>query len=137
MLDIRPLTLAFRILLSLAILIIAIRIGTATTPLMTAVSNNALIGSILEKFIQSPITVDAAITCLCLDGRFSYQIERNYRRRNKGTVRDIEQVGIKTSVFVPPQWKLSSDSIEVFEKLGFSLTEMQEKFFLLSHKPFK
>ena len=49
----------------------------------------------------------------------------------------FEQVGIKTSVFVPPQWKLSSDSIEVLEKLGFSLAEMQEEFFLLSHKPFK
>ena len=49
----------------------------------------------------------------------------------------IEQVGIKTIVFVPPQWKLSSGSIEVLEKLGFSLAEMQEEFFLLSHKPFK
>jgi predicted deacetylase len=49
----------------------------------------------------------------------------------------FEQVGITTSVFVPPQWKLSSDSIEVLEKLGFSLAEMQEEFFLLSHKPFK
>jgi len=49
----------------------------------------------------------------------------------------FEQVGIKTSVFVPPQWKLSSGSIEVLEKLGFSLAEMQEEFFLLSHKPFK
>ena len=49
----------------------------------------------------------------------------------------FEQVGIKTSVFVPPQWKLSSGSIEVLEKIGFSLAEMQEEFFLLSHKPFK
>jgi hypothetical protein len=49
----------------------------------------------------------------------------------------FEQVGIKTSVFVPPQWKLSSGSIEVLQKLGFSLAEMQEEFFLLSHKPFK
>ena len=38
---------------------------------------------------------------------------------------------------MPPQWKLSNDSIEVLEKLGFSLAEMQEEFFLLSHKPFK
>jgi hypothetical protein len=38
---------------------------------------------------------------------------------------------------VPPQWKLSSGSIEVLEKLGFSLAEMQEEFFLLSHKLFK
>jgi predicted deacetylase len=49
----------------------------------------------------------------------------------------FEQVGIETSVFVPPQWKLSSGSIEVLQKLGFSLAEMQEEFFLLSHKPFK
>ena len=49
----------------------------------------------------------------------------------------FEQVGIKTNVFVPPQWKLSSGSIEVLQKLGFSLAEMQEEFFLLSHNPFK
>jgi Uncharacterized protein conserved in bacteria (DUF2334) len=49
----------------------------------------------------------------------------------------FEQVGIKTSVFVPPQWKLSSGSIEVLGKLGFILAEMQEEFFLLSHKPFR
>ena len=62
MLDILLLTLVFRIRLSLAILIIAMRIGTATIPLMTAAYTNALIGSILEKFIHSPIIVDAAIT---------------------------------------------------------------------------
>ena len=49
----------------------------------------------------------------------------------------FEQVGIKTNVFVPPQWKLSSGSIEVLEKLGFGLAEMQEEFFLLSQKPFR
>lgn len=49
----------------------------------------------------------------------------------------IEQVGIKTSVFIPPQWKLSKSSIEVLEKLRFTLAEMQEEYFLLSHKPFK
>ena len=49
----------------------------------------------------------------------------------------FEQVGIKTSVFIPPQWKLSSGSIEVLEKLGFSLAEMEEEFFLLSHKPYR
>ena len=47
----------------------------------------------------------------------------------------FEQVGIKTGVFIPPQWKLSSDSIEVLEKLGFGLAEMQEEFFLLTYKP--
>ena len=49
----------------------------------------------------------------------------------------FEQVGIKTNVFVPPQWKLSSGSIEVLEKLGFGLGEMQEEFFLLSQRPFR
>lgn len=49
----------------------------------------------------------------------------------------FEQVGIKTSVFIPPQWKLSSGSIEVLEKLGFTLAEMEEEFFLLSHKPYR
>jgi predicted deacetylase len=49
----------------------------------------------------------------------------------------FEQVGIKTSVFVPPQWKLSSGSIEVLTKLGFGLAEMQEEFFLLSQKPIR
>jgi hypothetical protein len=38
---------------------------------------------------------------------------------------------------VPPQWKLSRLAIEVLELLGFGLAEMQEEFFLLSHKPFK
>ena len=49
----------------------------------------------------------------------------------------FEQVGIKTNVFVPPQWKLSIGSIEVLEKLGFGLGEMQEEFFLLSQRPFR
>ena len=40
-------------------------------------------------------------------------------------------------MFIPPAWKLNESSIKVFEKLGFSLAEMQEEFLLLSHKPFK
>jgi hypothetical protein len=40
-------------------------------------------------------------------------------------------------VFVPPAWKLNNSSIEVLEKLGFDLAEIQEKFVLLSHKAFK
>jgi predicted deacetylase len=79
-----------------------------------------------------------------------YHEDRNgqmddFHTKSKGTTEEelragleiFEQVGIKTSVFIPPQWKLSSDSIEVLEKLGFSLAEMQEQFFLLSHQPFK
>ena len=49
----------------------------------------------------------------------------------------FQEVGIKSNVFVPPQWKLSRGCIEVLGKLGFGLAEMQEEFFLLSHKPFK
>lgn len=68
-----------------------------------------------------------------------------FHTKSKGTTEEeilaglemFERAGLKTSVFVPPQWKLSSDSIEVLEKLGFSLAEMQEEFFLLSHKPFR
>ena len=79
-----------------------------------------------------------------------YHEDRNgqmddFHTKSKGTIEEelrtgleiFEQVGIKTSVFIPPQWKLSSDSLEVLEKLGFSLAEMQEEFFLLSHQPFK
>ena len=52
----------------------------------------------------------------------------DFHTKSKGTTEEelragleiFEQVGIKTSVFIPPQWKLSSGSIEVLEKLGFS-----------------
>lgn len=79
-----------------------------------------------------------------------YHEDRNgqmddFHTKSKGTTEEelraglniFEQVGIKTGVFIPPQWKLSSDSIEVLEKLGFSLAEMQEEFFLLSRKPYR
>jgi peptidoglycan/xylan/chitin deacetylase (PgdA/CDA1 family) len=49
----------------------------------------------------------------------------------------LQEIGIKPNVFVPPRWKLNNSSIEVLEKLGFGLAEMQEKFVLLSHKTFK
>jgi hypothetical protein len=49
-----------RIFLSLAIFIIVNRIGTATTPFITAVYTKALIGSISVKFIHNPIIVEAA-----------------------------------------------------------------------------
>jgi len=49
----------------------------------------------------------------------------------------FQEVGIKSNVFVPPQWKLCRGCIEVLGKLGFGLAEMQEEFFLLSHKPFR
>jgi hypothetical protein len=79
-----------------------------------------------------------------------YHEDRNgqmddFHTKSRGTTEEeiragldiFEQVGIKTSVFVPPQWKLSSGCIEVLEKLGFALAEKQEEFFLLSQKPFR
>jgi predicted deacetylase len=49
----------------------------------------------------------------------------------------FREIGIKTSVFIPPAWKLNDSSIKALEKLGFSLAEQQEEFLLLSHKPFR
>lgn len=49
----------------------------------------------------------------------------------------LHEIGIKANVFIPPAWKLNDSSIEVLEKLGFSLAETQEKFILLSNKAFK
>lgn len=49
----------------------------------------------------------------------------------------FQEVGIRSNVFVPPQWKLSGSCIEVLGKLGFGLAEVQEEFFLLSNKPFR
>ena len=67
----------------------------------------------------------------------------DFHTKSKGTTEEeiragleiFEQIGLRTSVFIPPQWKLSSGSIEVLEKLRFSLAEMQEEFFcfLTSH----
>ena len=56
------LILSFNISLSLAVFITAIRIGTATIPLIIALYTSALIGSIFVKFIHKPIIVEAAIT---------------------------------------------------------------------------
>ena len=61
-LDTTPLVLLLSIFLSLAILRIAKRIGTAVIPFITAVYINYLIGSISTKFIPSPIRVDTAMT---------------------------------------------------------------------------
>ena len=49
----------------------------------------------------------------------------------------FQEVGIKSNVFVPPRWKLGTNCMDVLNKLGFDLAEMQEEFFLLSHKPFR
>ena len=49
----------------------------------------------------------------------------------------FQEIGIRPNVFIPPGWKLNSSSIEVLEKLGFILAEIQEEFILLSDKAFK
>src|SRR5215217_5401617 len=49
----------------------------------------------------------------------------------------FQEIGIRPNVFVPPAWKLNDSSIEVLEKLGFILAEMQEEFILLSDKAFR
>ena len=49
----------------------------------------------------------------------------------------FQEIGIKPNVFIPPAWKINNSSIEVLEKLGFSLAETQEKFVLLSHNAFR
>jgi len=49
----------------------------------------------------------------------------------------LHQIGIKANVFIPPAWKLNDSSIEVLEKLGFSLAETQEEFILLSNQASK
>jgi predicted deacetylase len=49
----------------------------------------------------------------------------------------FQEIEIRPNVFVPPAWKLNDSSIEVLEKLGFSLAETQEEFILLSNKAFR
>ena len=44
----------------------------------------------------------------------------------------FQEIEIRPNVFVPPAWKLNDSSIEVLEKLGFSLAETQEEYILLS-----
>jgi predicted deacetylase len=49
----------------------------------------------------------------------------------------FQEVGLRTKVFVPPQWKLGNSCKEVLKKLKFSLAEIQEEFLLLSVKPLR
>ncbi|HET7148016.1 MAG TPA: DUF2334 domain-containing protein [Candidatus Nitrosopolaris sp.] len=68
---------------------------------------------------------------------FFYKTRATAEEEIRAGLEIFQEVGIKTSVFIPPAWKLNDSSIEILEKLGFSLAEMQEEFLLLSHKPFK
>jgi predicted deacetylase len=49
----------------------------------------------------------------------------------------FQEIEIRPNIFVPPAWKLNDSSIEVLEKLGFTLAETQEEFVLFSDKSFK
>ncbi|HEY0579404.1 MAG TPA: DUF2334 domain-containing protein [Candidatus Nitrosocosmicus sp.] len=49
----------------------------------------------------------------------------------------FQEIKIKTNVFIPPAWNLNDESIEILEKEGFELSEMQERLVLLSNNAFK
>ncbi len=49
----------------------------------------------------------------------------------------FQEIAIKPIAFIPPAWKLNDNSIEVLEKIGFNLTETQEKLLILSSKSCK
>ena len=68
---------------------------------------------------------------------FFYKTEAAAEEEIRAGLQIFQEIGIKTSVFIPPAWKLNVSCIKVLAKLGFSLAEMQEEFLLLSHKPFK
>ncbi len=65
---------------------------------------------------------------------FSHKTKAVAEEEIRAALEIFQEVGIKSNVFVPPQWKLCRGCIEVLGKLEFSLTEMQEEFFLISHK---
>jgi len=66
---------------------------------------------------------------------FSHKTKAAAEEEIRAALELFQEVGIKSNVFVPPQWKLSRGCIEVLGKVGFGLAEMQEEFLLLSHKP--
>lgn len=49
----------------------------------------------------------------------------------------FHEIAIKPIAFIPPAWKLNYNSIEILEKLGFSLTETQEKLIIFSNNSCK
>ena len=49
----------------------------------------------------------------------------------------FQEVKIKSSIFIPPAWKLNEASIEILEKLGFVFSEMQERLVLLSTESYE
>ena len=49
----------------------------------------------------------------------------------------FNELNIKPNVFIPPAWKLNDNSINILEKVGFVLTETQERFLVLTNKSCK
>ncbi|MGA9149792.1 MAG: hypothetical protein WBZ36_04365 [Candidatus Nitrosopolaris sp.] len=49
----------------------------------------------------------------------------------------LQEIGIRSNLFIPPCWKLNLNSIEVLGKLGFRLAEIMEKYVLLYSRTFK
>ena len=74
------------------------------------------------------------------NGRFD-----DFHTISKATAEEEIRVGLEIfyelnmnpQVFIPPAWKLNENSIEILKKVGFDLTETQERFFLLSHNSCK
>ena len=94
-----PFVFSLSIFLSLTILIITKRIGTATTPLITAVYTNALIGFTPRKFIPKPSRANAygeeahAVSKYNEHSSFFYtRGAKGYEHREKKTCRQkVEQ----------------------------------------------
>ena len=64
--------------------------------------------------------------------------EANAEEQIRAGLEIFYQIGIETTVFIPPAWKLNNSSIKVLEKLGFKLAEEQEEYLLLlSQQEFK
>ena len=74
------------------------------------------------------------------NGRFD-----DFHTISKATAEEEIRVGLEIfyelnmnpQVFIPPAWKLNENSIEILKKVGFDLTETQERLFLLSHNSCK
>jgi predicted deacetylase len=49
----------------------------------------------------------------------------------------LQEIKIKTNVFIPPAWKLNDFALEILEKLGFKFSETQERLILISKESFK
>ena len=86
----------------------------------------------MQKLYYTVFIMKIGMACLMI---FPTRQKRLAEEEIHAALEIFQEVGIKSNVFVPPQWKLCRGCIEVLGKLGFGLAEMQEEFFLLSHDP--